>query len=245
VEASLRADPRVSQFVPGINITVEKGVVILDGPVENKKAQSAAGRDARDIVGVARVANVLSVRPAINLPSDADSQKGLQAALHWDPLLAHFQIKAAVINHVAYLNGWVDSGLQRAEAQDTASRTRGVLVVRNHLGVEAEPDFFSYNQPYYDFETYGPPYDFQPYEPPYGFGRFVSPPVKSDKQIKKAIEHAFFWSPFVHRDDIRVKVDNGVAVLTGTVGTWVGYNEADGDARESGALEVIDRLKVR
>ncbi len=245
VEASLRMDPRVSPYTSMINITVEKGAVILDGVVENRKADDAAGRDARDIVGVSRVDDVLSVRPALNLPGDADTQKGLQAALHWDPLLTGVQIEAAVFNHIAYLNGWVDSPRQRAEAQDVASRTKGVLVIRNHLKVESEPDVFYYNQPYYDFETLGPSYDFGTYGPPYGYGSFVPPLPQSDDQIKKDIEHEFFWSPFVHRDDITVKVDNGVAKLTGKVGTWVGYYEADQDAHKGGALEVVNWLKVR
>jgi osmotically-inducible protein OsmY len=236
VEASLRTDPRVSHYATKINVTMEDGVAILDGPVEDMKAKSAAGRDARDIVGVSLVDNKLSVRPAINLPADADAQKDLQAALHWDPFLAGFQIEAAVINHTAYLNGSVDSALQKAEAQEIASRTKGVLVVRNHLKFEPEAGFFFYDQPYYDFVTFVPPYDFE---------RFGPPPPKSDGQIKKDIERALFWSPFVHRNDITVTVDNGAAKLTGTVGTWIGYNEADQDARKSGAEEVINQLKVR
>ncbi len=234
LEASLRTDPRVSQHLP--SVTVEEGVVILAGPVEDLKAKNAAGRDARDIVGVSRVDNELSVRPMLNLPSDADAQKGLQAALHWDPLLPGFQIEAAVINHIAYLNGVVDTTMQRAEAQDIASRTKGVIEVRNHLKIEYMPGIFFYNQPYYDFETFGPPYDFETFGPL---------PFPSDGQIKKDIERAFFWSPFVRRNDIAVTVDNGVAKLTGTVGTWIGYYEADQDARKGGAKEVINQLKVR
>jgi osmotically-inducible protein OsmY len=224
---ALHADPRVSPYADMINVTVEVGVPILDGSVGDLKAKSSAGADARDIVGVSDVDNELSVRPNENLPDDAETQKGLQAALHWDPLLDGVHIEAAVFNHVAYLNGYVDSADQKTDAEDLASCIKGVIEVRNHLKIESEPDYFFYNQPIYDFETFGPP------------------PLKSDAQIKKNIERKFFWSPFVHRNDITVKVDNGVARLTGTVGTWIGYEEAYQDARKGGALEVIDRVNVK
>jgi len=233
--ASLRADPRVARYTQDINLTVENGVAILDGAVGDLKAKSAAGLDARNIVGVSWTENELSVRPTVNLPSDVDTQKGLNAVLRWDPLLEGARIEVAVFSHVAYLNGSVDSFEQKAEAQDDAARTKGVVEVLNHLKIEREPNLFWYNQPYYDLEAFGPPLD---------FNTIGSPPPKSDARIKKDIEHAFFWSPFVHRNDITVTVRYGVAKLTGTVGTWIGYAEADQDAREGGALEVINRLKV-
>jgi len=235
LEASFRTDPRVSHYTDMIHVTVENGVAILGGSVGDLKAKSAASQDARDIVGVSWVENELSVRPAVTLPSDTDTQTGLNAVLHWDPLLEGTRIEAAVFSHVAYLNGSVDSIEQKAEAQDDASRTKGVVEVLNHLKIEnTEPEFLSHNLPYNDFELFGPPYDFETF----------GPLPKSDAQIKKDIEHAFFWSPFVHRNDITVTVRHGVVKLTGTVGTWIGYGEANQDARKGGALEVINRLKV-
>jgi len=74
---------------------------------------------------------------------------------------------------------------------------------------------------------------------------FGPAPPKSDAQIKKDIKREFFWSPFVRRKDISVTVDDGVVKLTGTVGTWMGYEEADRDARKAGAWEVVNRLQVR
>jgi osmotically-inducible protein OsmY len=225
VEASLRKDPRASRYA--INVTVEDGVVILDGTVGYMKAKTAAGQDARDVVGVVWVDNELMVRPYMNLPRDADIEKGLQAALRWDPLLAGAPIEVAVLNHVAYLGGSVDSVEQRAEAEDVASRAKGVVLVRNHLRIGPGTSYFFYGQSYKDFETFGPP------------------PPKSDAQIQHDIERAFFWSPFVDRADINVTVHDGLVTLTGTVGSWMGYGEADRDARKSGAVGVLNRLKVR
>ena len=67
----------------------------------------------------------------------------------------------------------------------------------------------------------------------------------SDAQVKKDIENSLFWSPFVDRDAIKVTVDGGVATLTGSVGTWIGYEEADQDAHKGGAAAVCNRLEVK
>jgi osmotically-inducible protein OsmY len=225
VMAALRQDPRASRYA--INVIVEDGIVILEGAVGYEKARTAAQQDARYIVGVESVDNELTVRPEMTLPADADAQKALKAALDWDPTLDGTHIKVAVVNHVAYLSGTVEYPGQEAEAWDVAGRTKGVILVRNHLTYGPEMGYFYYNPPYYDFEAFGPP------------------PLKSNAQLKHDIERSFFWSPFVHRDDIKVTVDNGVVTLTGTVGSWIGYGEADRDARKSGAVAVINRLTVR
>lgn len=224
VLAAFRYDPRLAGVSPAV--IVEDRVVILSGKVTHLKAKTAAGQDAMNILGVVEVNNLLAVDPFSNLPADADTEKVLRAALAWDPLLVDQQIKAAVVGHVAYLSGTVDSGFQTAEAQDVASRVKGVVLVRNRLKVETDFVIWDYYWPYYAIETW-------------------PAPLKSDEQIKQAIEKALFWSPFVHRDDITVTVDGGVAVLTGTVGSWVGYGEAAKDARKSGAATVINKLKVK
>jgi osmotically-inducible protein OsmY len=231
IQAALPLDPRVAAFTRDITISVEGGVVILGGEVANLKAKSAAEQDARNTVGVAWVDNQLTVRPLMNLPRDSDTEKVLKAELAWDPLLDSSTIKAAVINHVAYISGAVQSGLEKAEAHDIAARTKGVLLVRDRLNVE--PGLLT---PYYDYY--------------YGWPGYLTlaggpNPLKSDAQIKKAIENALFWSPFVHRDDITVTVDGGVATLTGNVGSWIAWGEADKDAHQSGASFVMDRLSVR
>jgi osmotically-inducible protein OsmY len=233
VLAALRLDPRVMAFSPDVN--VEDGVVILGGEVGNSKAKTAADQDAMGIVGVWRVDNLLKVRLK-EWPSDAEIQKQLKAALAWDPLLDSSTIDAAVINRVAYLSGGVDSNFQKAEAQDVASRIKGVAEIRNHLKVEPDFSIVYYDWPYYSYY-----YD----QPPYFVSEIGPQPNLSDEQIKKNIEDAFFWSPFVHSDDITVTVDGGVATLTGTVGTWIGYGEADNDAHKSGASVVLNRLKVK
>ena len=246
VEASLHLDPRVSAFSP--DVTVEDGMVILGGNVGNLKAKTAAEQDAINITGVAGVDNYLKVRPN-GRPTDAQMENELKAALFWDPLLVSSAITVAVINRTAYLSGGVDSTFEKNEAQDVASRTKGVLLIRNHLKVESY-SMSDYDWPYYS--DYGWPYSYSYYDSPYYnqpfyYGYEISGPKPglSDAKIKKQIEDRFFWSPFVDRDDIKVTVNGAVATLTGTVGTWIGWNEADKDAHKSGATAVLDQVVVK
>ena len=255
VQASLQLDPRVSAFSP--NVTVEGGMVILGGSVGNLKAKTAAAQDAKNVMGVVQVDNLLKVRPS-QPSTDLEMQTQLKAALLWDPLLDSSTIDVAVIQRIAYLSGGVDSSFQKAESQDVASRIKGVLEVRNHLKVEPEYYAYSdYNNDYYNgfgypdydygfydgYGYYGWPYYYN--EPSYFSSESFGPqPYKSDAQIKKSIEDRFFWSPFVDRDDVKVTVDGAVATLTGTVNTWIGWGEADKDARKGGATSVLNHITV-
>ena len=251
VQAALRADPRVSAFTP--EVTVAGGTVTLGGTVGNLKAVSSAELDAKNVPGVRLVDNHLKVRSKDTTVA-ADTESQLKSALTWDPWLDDSPtIDVAVINHVAYLSGGVDSSFQKAEAQDVASRTKGVLEVRNHLKIV--PDYFEddydYDYDYYSDYDYGyynwPYYSASPYyneSPDYLSGQSGPQPNKSDAAIKKSIEDRMFWSPFVDRDDVKVTVKGGVATLNGSIGTWIGWGEAEKDAHKGGASFVRDRVSV-
>ena len=238
VQAALGLDPRVAAYSPDVN--VESGIVILGGTVGNLKAKASAEQDVRNTAGVLGIENLLKVRPN-SQSTDAEMKEQLKAVLLWDPLLDSSTIDVAVADHVAYLSGSVASNYQKGEAQDVASRTKGVISVLNHLKVEPEfaiayyawPDYFGYGWPYYE-------------QSPYYISEVFGPQAfLSDQLIKRNIEDGFFWSPFVHSKDIKVAVEGGVATLTGTVRTWIGWGEADKDARRSGATTVLNRVKVK
>jgi len=251
VQAALKADARVSAFSP--EVTVTDGTVSLHGTVGNLKAETSAKQDAKNVVGVRKVECHLKVWSS-DATVAADTQSQLKAALAWDPWLDDSPtIDVAVINHVAFLSGGVDSSFQRAEAQDVASRTKGVLEVRNHLKVvpdftaaDFDDDYGYYSD--YDYGYYGWPYysasPFYSESPDYAYDTAGPQAYKTDAQIKKSIEDHMFWSPFVDRSDVKVAVDGGVATLTGSVGTWVGWGEAENDAHKGGASFVRDRVNV-
>ncbi len=125
--------------------------------------------------------------------TDTDVKAQLKAVLLWDPDLSSSAIDLAVIDHVVYLSGAVESGLQKAEAQDDASRTKGVVSVVNHLKVEPAyevsyygyPDYLGYGWPYYDYNQ----------SPDY-FSEGIGPRAfLSDETIKKNIEKSPFGEP--------------------------------------------------
>jgi osmotically-inducible protein OsmY len=247
IQASLHLDPRVSAFSP--DVTVEDGGVILGGNVGNLKAKTSAEEDAKDIVGVWRVDNLLKVR-AKEQPTDAQMASQLKAALAWDPLVDGDTITVAVTKRVAHLSGTVDSSFEKAEAQDVASRIKGVLSVRNSL--KAEPEFSSYYYDYSPYYSYGdwPYYSY--YDGLYNnqflnydYGMYEPQLYMTDEQIKKSIRDEFFWSPFVDNSDIKVAVKDGVATLIGTVGTRIGLGEVDKDAYQGGATKVVDQVKLK
>jgi osmotically-inducible protein OsmY len=130
--------------------------------------------------------------------------------------------------------------LQKAEAQDIASRVKGLVSISNRLKVEPDISITYYDWPINpaDDWIYG---NQSSHKIP---GEFGQQPYLSDEQIKKNIEDGFFWNPYVERDAIKVTVDGGVAVLTGTVGTWIGMGEINKDAYNSGATKVVNRVKI-
>jgi osmotically-inducible protein OsmY len=233
IQAAFSMDPRVSGFSPGI--TVEGGIVRLSGSVGNLKAKNSAEQDAKNIVGVWRVDNFLKVRSKQQI-TDAEMKAQLTSALFKSPLLEGSTMDAAVTNRVADLSGMVVSSFQKGVAQDIASRTRGVVSIRNHLKVEPEVGTSYYNWPYSSHDWVAPFHV---------SGVFKEWPYVTDEQIKKNIEEGFLWSSHVDIDDVKVLVDEGEATLTGAVGTWVGWNEIDNVAHTSGAIKVVNRVSIK
>jgi osmotically-inducible protein OsmY len=236
IHAALRLDPRVSAFSP--DVTVEAGLVRLGGTVGNLKAKTSAEQDAKNTTGVWGVDNFLKVRSKERY-TDAEMKKQLKSALSMDPLLDDSTIDVVVKNRVAYLSGDVSSDFQKTEAMDVASRIKGVVLVHNRLKVA--PDF---SASFFSFPE-NQSYDW----PNYYHSQFKAPGMfeqqLSDEQIKKNIEDSFLWSPYVDSDDIKVTVVEGIATLTGAVGTWIGWGEVNKDARKSGAIKVVNRIKVK
>ena len=191
-------------------------------------------------MGVSGVDSHLKVRPDGQV-TDAEMKEQLKAVIRWDPLLDGSRMGVDVVNRIALLSGAVTSTLQKAEAQDVASRTKGVVSVRNELKVE--PRFYVAYDEWPDSYPSFSPYANQLSD---NASRMFGPRLYlSDERIKKNIESAFFWSPFVHSAGIKVVVDGGVATLTGTVGTSIAWREAYWDARKSGASGVVNRVKVK
>lgn len=228
---ALLYDPRVSSFK--IDAEVSGSVVMLRGTVDNLKAKLAAAQDARNTVGVRRVKNRIKVRfdTVLSAPT---IEKKIEDALLRDPYVSSYQITVDVTGAVADLSGTVDSYFEKVQAEDIASKVRGVILVDNNLTVENDYDAYIYD-PYVE-DWYLNDYDW------YWHGSNY--PKMSDAEIKEEINDELFWSPFVDADDVTVTVDQGTATLSGVVDSRSEYLSAEENAYEGGAVFVDNDLIV-
>jgi osmotically-inducible protein OsmY len=230
VKDALLHDPRVMSF--NVDVDVVGSTVTLRGIVGNLQAKRAAEQDARNTVGVWYVANRLKVVDE-SPPSDSQIADDIRVALLRDPYVERFDVTATVLDGTAYLYGSVDSTFERSRAEDIVSRVAGVLDVRNRLAV-ADTGIHLYD-PYVD-DTYVDRDMLAGYE--------ERAPLKTDTEIRDAIESEIWWSPFVESDEVTVEVDDGIATLTGTVDTWSERQSATENAYEGGATLVDNDLRV-
>jgi osmotically-inducible protein OsmY len=125
-------DPRIYSFNP--EVEVEFGVVTLTGTVSNMAAKQAAAQDARNTVGVARVKNLIKVRPAEEVADETLAQR-IRDALSRDPYVDRYEIAVSVENGKAFLYGTVDTHFERTQAGKVAATVDGVVAVRNNLSL--------------------------------------------------------------------------------------------------------------
>jgi osmotically-inducible protein OsmY len=151
-----------------------------------------------------------------------------------DPYVESYEIIVDVRNGLATLNGTVKTYFEKAQVDDLASKTEGVIVVDDNIVVQESDAPYVIN-PYVD---YGYTYDFNwpRYHRTY--------PYKTDTQIKQDIESEYFWSPFVDADQVNVAVEDGEATLTGTVDSYLEKGAARDNAYQGGAVFVDNDLVV-
>ena len=208
-------DPRVLSFQP--TIVVHNGIVTLSGAVSNLRAKQEAERDARDVVGVWDVNNLLKVRSNQFIP-DLNITRSIEQALARDPYVGFFDFSVYVRNGKASLYGQVGSHFEQQQAGAVASGVNGVADLANWVSVAASPGFEG-------FEVYAP----QP---------------NADFALAERIRTRWFWSSALHNQDIEVIVEKGRATLTGTVDTWLDREQAAYEAYDVGARYVDNDLLV-
>jgi osmotically-inducible protein OsmY len=129
---ALAYDPRVIRFHG--EVQAGKGVVTLQGSVGSLQAKRAIEQDASNTVGVREVVNRLQVEPREILPDPAVAKR-VRKALKRHVCLEGEEIQVECTQGVVQLTGNVDTDLEKSQAEDVASQVRGVVSVKNHLGV--------------------------------------------------------------------------------------------------------------
>ncbi len=221
---AFRYDPEVLSYQP--TVLVHRGVVTLTGTVSNLRAKQRAEYDARHIVGVWDVHNLLKVRTSRFIPDDSIRQT-VKEALARNPYVGTRDLAVTVTNGKVYLYGQVSSPFEQEQAGTVAAGVNGVSEVSNWLGVPGHTPFTDNSRLFWN-----------PAAPhPTGY------PIP-DFALAERIRTRYGWSVGLHDQDVDVSVESGRVTLTGTVDTWLDRKEAATDAYEAGARDVNNHLHV-
>jgi osmotically-inducible protein OsmY len=120
-----------------IGVSVENGVVILNGTVKSLCEKWTAERAAQRVDGVRAVTDELVVKlPGDGQYSDADIARAAVHALDWNASIPRNRIKLLVANGRVTLEGSVEYRFQRDVAEREVRDLKGVKDVSNMVIVE-------------------------------------------------------------------------------------------------------------
>ncbi len=131
---NLGTDPNLSKV--NIGVSVDDGVVTLTGSVPDLYEKHRATDLTIDVMGVTRVVNEMTVRPAPEL-TDAVLKHMVTQRLEedWKVAWVYEDIEVQVEQGTVILSGDVNAWSERQEAGRVALHTQGVLAVDNRLTV--------------------------------------------------------------------------------------------------------------
>ena len=133
----LRWDSRVSWA--SINVEVNNAVATLTGSVLSYAQKVAAQEAAHRVAGVLDVANDIQVNPLDNfVRSDTEIARTVRSALEWDALVPNELIQSTVSDGWVTLEGEVDYGRERTDAERAIRRLTGVVGVINKITVRKQ-----------------------------------------------------------------------------------------------------------
>lgn len=222
VQDAFFRDPRVGSFL--LDVSVDDGVVRLEGTVDNLKSKLAAEEDAANVVGVYLVRNHLKVRPKERM-NDKQIEEEIRKALALNPYVERLNIKVDAYNGKVFLGGVAASNFEKNEAEETASKVKGVVDVESNINV------------YSALSKQEKSYQFDPYS-------HLNILTKPDDQIKEDFHNLIWWTPFVNEEQIDAKVEDSEITLTGKVDNMREKYVADICAYQSGAEKVKNNIVV-
>jgi osmotically-inducible protein OsmY len=132
VRHALEADTRIPDA--GIQVTVSKGFVTLDGKVSNWLARYRAEQAVENLHGVVDVFNRIIVTPSP--VREAEVRSAIEQALERQTAHRTKRIQVDLVDGIVTLTGSVRSWPEREAAFQAAVHAPGVRSVVNHLRVE-------------------------------------------------------------------------------------------------------------
>lgn len=121
-----------------IGVSVEGGVVVLNGTVKNLNEKWAAERVAQRVSGVRALSDEITVRPSAGdgRHTDSDIARAAVNALDWNTSIPRDKVKVLVEHGWVTLEGSVDFNFQREAAEQAAGHLRGVKGITNLITVK-------------------------------------------------------------------------------------------------------------
>jgi len=116
------------------DVSVEKGIVILSGSVDNILAKERSAEVARAVKGVRSVVNEIEVEPVVQ--SDNDIRKNVVNALTYDPVTELYELDVEVENGYVVLDGTVDSWNERKLVEKVVKNVKGIKGVEKNIDVK-------------------------------------------------------------------------------------------------------------
>jgi osmotically-inducible protein OsmY len=201
-----------------VTVDVHDAQVQLKGTVDSFVEKMLCAQVARDVRGVRKVINRLTVEPEEARP-DAEIKLEVARRLQSDVWLDDRLIEIEVDQGLVRLRGAVGSAAEKDTAEIDAW-VAGVNEV-DTSDLQVDPSRLDAMQRRSKLESY------------------------SDIEIRQAVLDALRYDPRVHRFGVNVAVQQGVVTLEGAVDNLAAKQAAEKDARHSiGVARVINRLEI-
>lgn len=212
-------DPIIKHF--DLKIDVDDGIVTVNGTATSWVEKKRVIRIIKNIVGIRSIMEKIKIS-SVNNRSDEKIKKEIQYSFKWDPYLF---LRDELINvnvengHVA-LEGTVGSASEKRFAYNDALITGVKSVDTSELIVKLwAKDWIRQKK---------------------------QKVTLLDKEIKKAVQDAFYNDPRIYDNKIILSVINGSVTLRGSVPTLIAKRAAEADTRNTkGVNSVVNRIKVR
>jgi osmotically-inducible protein OsmY len=135
VENELRWEPSVE--ATQIGVSVQDGIVTLNGAVDQYAEKLAAVRAAQRVYGVKAVADDIQVHlPGSSERTDADIARAAVNVLEWNDSVPRDRVKVTVRNGWVTLEGDLEWQYQRMAADQAVHRLLGVKGVTNAITIK-------------------------------------------------------------------------------------------------------------
>lgn len=214
---AMSMDPAAESYQ--IEIDVEDGVVTLRGEVESMAEKRIAEKAVKKVRGIREIVDFIRVEQDENRPDD-EIRNEIERRFELDPYISEWLVDVEVEDGEVRLEGTVGSS-------EEMMRIYGEAWVSGVEDVDAgglDVEWWAEDRLKRDRES-----------------RF-----REDEEIEKALQDALLYDEAVTSGSITVAVEDGVATLTGKVGSLREKISAGEDARKTiGVYQVVNNLRVR